>query len=203
MGQTRTRLWAKFSAFGWHNAQWGTGVSGTEQREDALPQGARSLKGKEQVERAAVIEGHTAPLPVQVHPNPPGWRPSDAQQGGLRCCQCPQAASSAFHGPHGAGGAQSYTALSSHRLSCRAQGIATLPIVLILPGRASAGSIVYGLHLPAVAASRESLRTQHCWEMIEARWAVKGRRCSWWSQLDAAAVGRDEQAVVCCARVQG
>lgn len=35
------------SAFGWHNAECGVGVAGAEQRENALPQGARPLEGEE------------------------------------------------------------------------------------------------------------------------------------------------------------
>lgn len=191
-----------FSAFGWHDAQPGTGVSDAEQREDALPQGTRRLEGEEQVKRVAIVESHSASLPVQVHANPPWWGPGAPQRGEFWCRECPQAAAAALQGPHGARGAQPYTALASHGLSSRAQGIVTLPVVLILR-RVSAGGSTHSLHLPAVAASPEALCAQHSWELIEAIWAVRGHRCLWWGQSDAAAVGRDEQAGVCGARVQG
>lgn len=191
-----------FSAFGWHDAQPGTGVSDAEQREDALSQGTRRLEGEEQVKGVAIVESHSAPLPVQVHPNPLWWGPGAPERGGFWCCERPQAAAAALQGPHGARGAQPYTALASHRLPSCSQGIATLPVALILR-RVSAGGSIHSLHLPEVAASPEALRTQHSWELIEASWAVRRHRCPWWGQSDTAVVGRDEQAGVCGARVQG
>lgn len=196
-------LWASFSAFRGHDAKLGACVPGAQQREDALPEGTGRLEGEEQVERAAVVEGHAAPLPVQVHADAPRRGPGAAQRGGLRGGERPQPAAAALHGPHGARGAQPYSALAAHRLPGRAQGVEALPVVLIVSGRVSEGGGVRGLHLPAVAASPEALRPQHRWKLIEARRAVGGRRCPRWGQSDAAAVLRDEQAAVCGARIQG
>lgn len=190
------------SALRWHDAQRGARVTRAEQWEDPLPQGAGGLEGEQQVQRAAVVEGHAAPLPVQVHADPPRRGPGAAQWGGLGCRECPQAASAALDGPHRAHRAQPYAALALHRLPSRTEGVVTLHVV-VLPRRGSARGGVRGLHLPAVAARPEALLAQHRGELIEARWAVRGLGCPWGGQPDAAAVSGDEQAAVGSARVQG
>lgn len=90
-----------------------------------------------------------------------------------------------------------------HGFPGRAHCIVALLVVLILPRRVSAGGSVRSFHLPAMAAGPEALRAQHSRELIEALGAVRGRGRPWWGQLNAAAVGRDEQAAVCGPRVQG
>lgn len=192
------------SVLGWHDAQWSARVSRAKQWEDPLPQGSGGLEGEQQVQRAAVIEGHATPLPVQVHADPPWRGPGAAQRGGLGCCECPQAATAALDGPHRAHRAQPYAALAWHRLSSRTEGVVALHVlVLVLPLRGSAPGGLRRLHLPAVAARPKALLAQHRRELIEARGAVRGLGCPWGGQPDAAPVSRDEQAAVGGARVQG
>lgn len=191
------------SALGGHDAERGAGVARAEQREDALPQGAGRLESEEQVQRAAVVEGHAAPFPVQVHTDAARRGPGAAQRGGLGSRECPEAASTALHGPHGPRGAQPHAALAAHRLPGRTHGVAALAVVLGLPRGVWARGGRGGLHLPAVPAGTETLCAQHRRELIEARGAVGGRGCPWRGQSDAAAVRRDKQAAVRGARVQG
>lgn len=194
----------RVSAFGRHDAERGAGIASAEQREDTLPQGPGRLESEEQVQRAAVIEGHAATFPVQVHADAARRGPSAAQRSGLGSCEGPQAAAAALHGPHSPRGAQPHAALATHRLSGRAYGVAALAvIVLVLPGGVRARGRLGSLHLPAVPAGPEALCAQHRGELIEARGAVGGCGCPWGGQPDAAAVRRDEQAAVSCARVQG
>lgn len=191
------------SAFGRHDAERGAGIASAEQREDTLPQGPGRLEGEEQVQRAAVVEGHAATFPVQVHADAARRGPGAAQRSGLGSREGPQAAAAALHGPHRPRGAQPHAALATHGLSGRPHGVAALVVVLILPGGVRARGRLGSLHLPAVPAGPKALCAQHRGELIEARGAVGGRGCPWGGQSDAAAVRRDEQAAVGGARVQG